>query len=445
MFETNCLNINLFYFGLSGVVYFNHHYGCQRCYVRGVYDKVARRMCFPKFDEPLRTDKEFREKSQSIHHKETSILESLEMPDGSPLLNMISQFPTSDPLHLLEEGVMKKCIKMWLSGKGPRTKKWSKETISNLNKNILQWNREFPNDINRKLRSLDYLSHYKATEFRSMLLYIGIVAFKGILEEQQYVHFLTLSMGIRFFSCKYYVQNGNLKAIARRLLNEYCENFPKIYNVNQIVSNIHNICHIADDVDNFGDLNQISTYPFENFLHEIKLRVKPSNNPMPQITRRLIEESLNKPNSQINFVTRKFERASWVPEMKYEFGGANKSASTVSPVYQFIRVKPNVFFSAKKFGDKWFITKTGDIVEMKYAIKKANSYYIFGAPVKNKTDFFTVPFHSQKSDIYLSDCKTDQAKLFKYDEIKAKMMCLSYSENYVFIPLLHSFDDCMNI
>ena len=205
-------------FGSSiGVVYFNHRFGCQRCYVCGVYDNVAHRMYFAKFDEPLRTDNEFREKSQSIHHKETSILESLKKPDGSPLLNMISQFPTSDPLHLLDEGVMKKCIRMWMTGKGPiKTKKWSEETINNLNKQIIQWNRELPSDINRKLRTLDYLSFYKATEFRSILLYIGIIAFKNILDEEQYAHFLTFSMGIRLFSCKYYVQNNNLKGIATK-------------------------------------------------------------------------------------------------------------------------------------------------------------------------------------------------------------------------------------
>lgn len=432
---------NLFYFeSLLGVVYFNHRFGCQKCFTLGVYDKNAHRVCFSKFDANKRTDDSFRRRLQPIHHKELTIssLECLKKTDGSPLLDMIIQFPTSDPLHLLEEGVMKKCINMWMKGKTVnKRKKWSDAIVDRLNKNILQWNRELPSDINRKLRTLNYLSYYKATEFRSILLYLGLVAFKNVLGEQEYAHFLSLCLGIRFLSCNYYVRNAKLKNLARVLLTEYCENFVKIYGKAEVVSNIHNIAHIAYDVDNLGNLNEISTYPFENFLHEIKLRVKPGNNPMEQITRRLIEQSSEK---QINFITKKYENV-WVPELKYEF----RERDTPDPLYKYIRIKPNVILCIKKFGDKFFITKNGDIVEMIYAIKKSNSYFIFGAPIHNKLDFFTKPYSSKNTDIYLSDGKKGQPKLYKDSEIKAKMMCLSYIENYIFIPLLHTYDECLNV
>lgn len=424
-------------------MYFNHRVGCQKCHVTGVFDKDAHRIYFAEFNANMRTDNTFRNRLQPNHHKIKSLLEDLEKPDGSPLINMITQFPTSDPLHLLEEGVMKRSINLWMKGKGEyKRKKWSKETIDGLSKQILQWNRELPSDIHRKLRTLQYLSFYKATEFRTILLYLGIVAFKNVLVEEEYAHFLTLSLAIRLFSCNFYVQNENLKKIARMLIMEYCENFVKIYGKSEIVSNVHNLCHVADDVENFGNLNEISTYPFENFLHDIKLRVKPSSNSMEQISRRLIEQSLDKQNcQQINFVTKKFENASWTPELKYEFKEVNTSLS----VYKFIRVTPNVFFSIKKFGDKWLLTKTGDIVEMIYAIKKKNLYFIYGAPICNKTDFFFKPYLSRKTDIYLSDLEKDQAKFYRDNDIKCKMMCLSYFEKYVFIPLLHSFDECSNI
>lgn len=87
---------------------------------------------------------------------------------------------------------------------------------------------------------------------------IGMVAFKDLLTEEQYAHFLSLSLAIRLYSCQYYVQNAGLRSIARMLLSEYCENFVKIYGKNEVVSNIHNISHIADDVEEFGSLNEIS-------------------------------------------------------------------------------------------------------------------------------------------------------------------------------------------
>lgn len=74
------------------------------------------------------------------------------------------------------------------------------------------------------------------------------------------------------------------------------------------------ISHILEDVDEFGSLNEISTYPFENFLHEIKLRVHPTNLSLEQISRRLIEISLSS-KQKINLDTRKFENAAWAPEL----------------------------------------------------------------------------------------------------------------------------------
>lgn len=267
-----------------------------------------------------------------------------------------------------------------------------------------------------------------------------MVHFKSVLSEKEYLHFLLLSLATRLYSCQYYVQNANLRKIARKLLNEYCEKFVEIYGECEVVSNIHNISHIAGDIEKLGSLNEISTYPFESFLHNIKLYTKPSNNPLEQISRRLIEQTLNKKDSQqINFSIKKYASASWVPELKYGFQEAKKE-----PVFKFIRIKPNVFFSIKKIGDKWFITKTGDVVEMQYAIKRAHKYFIFGAPIKEKTDSFTQPYSSNLTDIYLSTGEKKEPKFFEIDEIKGKMMCLSHFENYVFIPILHSFDDCLN-
>lgn len=86
---------------IAGVVNFNHTSGCQKCLVEGKFSKNAHRMFFSKFDCTSRTDSSFRLKLHPKHHKEYSLMEDLPM-------NMIQDFPTSDPLHLLELGVMKR-------------------------------------------------------------------------------------------------------------------------------------------------------------------------------------------------------------------------------------------------------------------------------------------------------------------------------------------------
>lgn len=75
---------------------------------QGVYSRLKSKMCFPRIvvtererDAELRTDERFRNRYQPEHHAEYSVLERLP-------INMILAFPTSDSLHLLDLGVMKR-------------------------------------------------------------------------------------------------------------------------------------------------------------------------------------------------------------------------------------------------------------------------------------------------------------------------------------------------
>lgn len=419
-----------------GTVYFNHRHGCQRCNAIGKFDVTTHRVCFPEFcDNNKRTDSGFRARLDELHHKEQSILEDLIEADGSPMLDMVTKFPVSDPLHLLDEGVMKKCINIWLNGTKTNPKmKWPKATVAIFDKQILDWNRELPSDFCRKMRSLQYLAHWKATEFRHVLLYIGIVAFKDKLTEPEYLNFLRLCLAVRICSSEAYVKKEAYKDIAQTLLSGFCKHFCIIYGFNEIVSNIHNIAHVMDDVNNFGSLNSISTYPFENHLKDIKLQIHPSNSSIEQVSRRLAEISIDRKNNYIDFEVRRIEKSCWSPILKYEMERNN---------FKYIKITPNVFLSVKKIGDKWFLTKDDEIVQMKYATIQNQSYLICGSAIKQKFDFFQTPYSSHKSNIYSSDSTCLKENFYNVRDIKAKMVCLSYHNQNVFIPLLHSIDECL--
>lgn len=393
-------------------------------------------MTFANFSAPRRTDSSFRSRNQPIHHREKCILEDLVDENGRLLLDMINQFPTSDPLHLLDEGVMKKMLNLWMYGSSANKNcKWSKPMIADLNNRILELNRQLPSDIHRKLRIFDYIKYYKATEFRTILLYVGIVLFKDILVSEHYINFLYLSLAIRFYSNSFYVANVNYRNIARRLLSNFSDNFVKLYGEAEVVSNIHKVAHIADDVDRFGPLSSISTYPFENFLKEIKRKVQANSTSIEQVSRRIFEAASDTKKATIDLEQRKLDKELWEPKLKYMVKKQEKK-------FNFIQITPNVFLSVKKFGDSWFITKTDDIVRMNYASIRDNMYVIFGTPLKTMTDFFELPYSSRKTSIYLSNGETNEEEIFKITDIAAKLVCLPYKNDLVLIPLLHSIDEC---
>lgn len=101
-----------------------------------------------------------------------------------------------------------------------------------------------------------------------------------------------------------------------------------------------------------------------------------------------------------------------------------------------------MFLSVRKTGDKWFLTKSNEIVAMKYATKENDSNFIHGVPIKQKSDFFSLPYSSHITDIYVSNGDLlNIDKIYNINQIKAKLLCLSYKDDFVFIPLLHSIDE----
>lgn len=208
-----------------------------------------------------------------------------------------------------------------------------------------------------------------------------------------------------------------------------------IYGSSSIVSIIHNISHVVDDVESIGSLSQMSTYPFENCLRELKLRTRPSKSPLEQVTRRLVE--LTDDIKPINLDMIRLERRAWNPTMKYE------AKDLGSGFYKHIQITPNVFLTTRKVGDSWFITFKKEIVQMKYALHKGDSFFICGNELNEKSNFFIKPFQSKLLDIYLCSERKSNDKLYAVEEIKAKIICIPSDESqYLMIPLLHSIDEC---
>lgn len=152
-------------FIIQGTAYFNSKHGCQKCSTIGTYFSNVRRTCFPQFDAPLRTDVDFRNRVDVLHHKENSPLENLRSPDGIPRLDMIRDFSVSDPLHLLYQGVMKFCLRIWSDGTPVYENKWSKDDKSRIDQIIYLCNKNLSSDMNRHVRTLKFIKFFKATEF----------------------------------------------------------------------------------------------------------------------------------------------------------------------------------------------------------------------------------------------------------------------------------------
>lgn len=244
---------------------------------------------------------------------------------------------------------------------------------------LVRCNRTKPMDIPRAVRSLKSLKFWKGSEFRVFLLYLGPVFLKDFLDTEVYNHFLMLSCAVRILSCKKYLKSID---IAKFLLENYIKKFIQIYGIDSISSNIHNLCHVVDDVNKFGPLPVISSYPFENYLGYLKSLVRHGNLPLSQIAKRVIELSKLNKSRDVNKSTPFLSKENCVK-------GKN--------IYKKVNLADDFVFCADG-KNSYFLTHTNEIVLMIHATY-TESIKIYGKCINEKYDHFDTPFASSRLDI----------------------------------------------
>lgn len=319
-----------------------------------------------------------------------------------------------------------------LHGHGHR-KAWSKNETAALSSYLLRCNSTLPFEIHRRIRSFDHIHYWKGTEFRTFLLYLGIVVLKNHLDQNEYQMFLDFYCAVTICSSNFYTA---YLPLARKLfidvINAHIANFGE----DSITMNIHNLSHVVDDVENFGPLNTISAYEFENSLHHIKLRLKQCNKPLEQIVRRISELSRASASKPISILLQSNDE---FPHLKHQCISHDHPDVLA---FRLVNYKPNAMLSSVDDVEKnkWFLTFDNAIVEFHFITKDVTQkkHLIWRWPLKNTENFFDKPIRSSYVNVFLSDRERREPRFFHMNSIKAKMFCLPYENKWVFIPLLHT-------
>ena len=230
----------------------NAYYGCEKCFQKGVFDG---RVIFPDINAPLQTDSSFNEMTHREHHLGESPLNQLSV-------GLVKQIPL-EPMHLVFLGVVRKLLWLWVKSPVKLNCKIGQTSIQLMSDNLVQYSRYLPKEFNRKGRSLSEFDRWKASEFRTFLLYTGIVASKHALPSQYYNNFLCLFVGI--YCLAHPMLAGTHCDYAEELLRLFVVDFGKIYGQIMLTYNVHNLIHLANDAKNFGALHNFSAFAFESF------------------------------------------------------------------------------------------------------------------------------------------------------------------------------------
>lgn len=403
----------------------NGYSSCDKCFEAGEY--VQRRIIYRSVTAQRRTDSNFRLFIDEDHHTSVSPLSTLP-------IDLVKTFPI-DYMHAVCLGVMKKFLNTWISG--DLKIRLSGQLINVLSERLMSYRSYIVIEFNRKPRSLAELARWKATELRMFLLYLGPLGLKGILPNALYENFLLFHCSIVLLCSKKHIDKLGVQ-LAGELLVMFIKHCEKIYGSHFLIYNVHILCHLNDDVEKFGPLDNYSAFPFENYLQTLKKLVRSPHKPLQQIIRRLKEIDCNQ-----NVLHQETQD---VPLLLLEHNSGPFPANDIFQYKMYRKIKyKNVIFYVWQYcnADCYCYTKEGKVIKIHNILFRChdNILLFYGKQFLSYVSYYEYPYDSEILDIFRIKDVSNEFVTVPFEDVIAKCLLLPDENNsWISFPLIHSVE-----
>ena len=254
---------------VCNTIQFNGKYGCCKCFQPGNTCKTSERghcHIFPFLEDSpagpkrshgqylLDVDNAIKKNEISRGIKGPSFLQCLSYYD---LVNGTC----IDYMHGVLLGVTKLLMSLWFLPEHNGKPFSLSSSVMIVDKYL--GNLKPPNSITRLPRSIkDHLKYWKASEFRSWLLYFSLPVLRGLQKEDYFQHYLLFVNAIFILLQDSIALTDISKAEA--LLTHFCCVFAALYGDRYMTCNVHQLLHLPEMVVQMGPLWAYSCFSFEN-------------------------------------------------------------------------------------------------------------------------------------------------------------------------------------
>ena len=262
----------------------NGEYPCNFCMVPGEVVKSgkghARAFAFKENGHQERTEENIRNDAKLAQQQKRRVRGFTGESVFLHLLDFnLSSNVALDYMHGILLGVNKKILTLWTDTKNSDRPFYIGKYIKALDKAMKQICP--PYMISRLPRTISAKDHWKASEFRSWLLFYAIPCLTGRLEGTYLLHFSTLVEATYILLGEGITENELQHAHA--LLCAFVEHTEKMYGKSVLGLNFHNLTHLVACVRQWGPLWAWSCFCFESFNGELKKSVHGTGNVCRQI------------------------------------------------------------------------------------------------------------------------------------------------------------------
>lgn len=398
---------------------------CTRCLEEGEY--LKNRTCFPLTSNSSvkRSHDDYIKKKHEEHHVGNAISILSEIPQ----LDLVYSIGL-DYMHLTCLGVMKKLMQLWIE-KGSVNVRLPSLATKQISSLLLSLRPHIPCEFARKPRALSELPRFKATELRQIMVYTGQIVFKPFLKKHCFNHFMIFNIAMVILLS---INMNDYIDYARDLMIYFVKQFEIIYGKHLVSHNVHGLIHIADDYERFGPLDNISAFPFENFMKTLKKKLRKHEMPLQQLIKRFHEEfNLSEVNKIINSPEE-------IHFKKVHLNGPLLDDLT-GPQYSTIYLrKLNITIKITNVADRFVLTNSNDIIEVVNIAhtKNTNTTVLVGKKFLTKSPYYEQPICSTILNIYKVEHLSNTLYTVFIKDIKNKMMLLeTLDKQKVAIPIMH--------
>lgn len=248
-----------------------------------------------------------------------------------------------------------------------------------------------------------------------------------MLSSAVYKNFLLFHTAIFILVSDFYISRFGADFAGH--LQKFIKHCKQIYGTDFLAYNVHLLSHLHEDVHNYGALDTLSAFPFENYLGQLKSMIKSPNKPLQQIHRR-IGELMSAEFTSIN--------KNFGPLMEHNKGPLLDNVSG----RQYKKLNLSLFtltIHEHSTADCYFLSKNSEVVQVLNIICKEENIWVIGKKfIHCNSTFYKYPFDSERLQIYILDRIDDKILFWTYKDIYNKCLIFPYKQMFISVPLIRS-------
>jgi len=176
-----------------------------------------------------------------------------------PNFNIVSGF-NPEYMHCILLGVVRQFTSLWFDASSHGEKYSLRKHTADIDKIMLGV--KPPSEVKRLPRLLSLRKYWKASEWRSFLLFHSVIALKPFMLPELYRHWLLLHFAVYNLMAKH-VKRSHLIS-CDLALHKFVSKIPELYGRAHVSYNVHLLTHTVQAVEQWGPLWASSAFIFED-------------------------------------------------------------------------------------------------------------------------------------------------------------------------------------